>query len=157
MSSEILFASNVLLWAGFIALSALMFGVVRQIGLLHERSAPLGAMMIDHGPDIGERSPVFNVSDFDGTPIAVGSGVKFDKDDFFGGKPTALGPCPIMPLSELARWQEQPTHLQAPAAPPDGTVPSPGRRRQPAGPHRAGRRWGAPAQSWSAPGAHRAA
>ncbi len=40
------------------------------------------------------------------TPIAVGSGVKFDKDDFFGGKPTALGPCPIMPLSELARWQE---------------------------------------------------
>lgn len=92
MSSEILFASNVLLWAGFIALSALMFGVVRQIGLLHERSAPLGAMMIDHGPDIGERSPVFNVSDFDGTPIAVGRPLN-------PGRPSLLmftGPtCPI--------------------------------------------------------------
>jgi len=36
--------------SGFLALAALMLGVVRQIGLLHERSAPLGAMMLDHGP-----------------------------------------------------------------------------------------------------------
>ncbi len=35
-------------------------------------SAPLGAMMIDHGPDIGERSPTFKVTEFDGTPITVG-------------------------------------------------------------------------------------
>ncbi|HAF53792.1 MAG TPA: methylamine dehydrogenase accessory protein MauD [Thauera sp.] len=92
MSSEILFASNILLWAGFIALSALMFGVVRQIGLLHERSAPLGAMMIDHGPDIGERSPVFKLSDIDGAPIAVGRPLN-------PGRPSLLmftGPtCPI--------------------------------------------------------------
>jgi len=39
---------------------------------LHERSAPLGAMMLDHGPDVGEHSPVFNVKTFDGAPIAVG-------------------------------------------------------------------------------------
>ncbi|CAH1746491.1 Methylamine utilization protein MauD [Thauera humireducens] len=92
MASEILFASNVLLWAGFIALSALLFGVVRQIGLLHERSAPLGAMMIDHGPDIGERSPTFKVTEFDGTPITVGRPLN-------PGRPSLLmftGPtCPI--------------------------------------------------------------
>ncbi|MFV8754729.1 hypothetical protein ACNOYE_29635 [Nannocystaceae bacterium ST9] len=40
------------------------------------------------------------------TPVAVTSGVEFDTNEFFEGKPTKLGPCPIMPLSELARWEE---------------------------------------------------
>lgn len=75
MNAEILIASNVLLWAGFLALAALMLGVVRQIGLLHERSAPLGAMMLDHGPDVGERSPVFNVKTFEGDPLIVGRAI----------------------------------------------------------------------------------
>ncbi|WP_256369454.1 hypothetical protein [Methylophaga sp. SB9B] len=43
MNFEFLIASNVLLWGAFLALAALMLGVIRQIGLLHERSAPLGA------------------------------------------------------------------------------------------------------------------
>jgi len=72
MSGGILIASNVLLWGAFVVLAALMLGVIRQLGLLHERSAPLGAMMLDHGPDVGEHSPVFNVKTFDGEPIAVG-------------------------------------------------------------------------------------
>lgn len=72
MDTGLLIASNVLLWGAFLSLAALMLGVIRQIGLLHERSAPLGAMMIDHGPDIGEKSPVFNLTTFDGAPIAVG-------------------------------------------------------------------------------------
>ncbi len=75
MNAEILIASNVLLWAGFLALAALMLGVIRQIGLLHERSAPLGAMMLDHGPDVGERSPVFNVKTFEGDPLIVGRAI----------------------------------------------------------------------------------
>jgi methylamine dehydrogenase accessory protein MauD len=92
MSSGILMASNVLLWGAFLALAALMLGVIRQIGLLHERSAPLGAMMIDHGPDVGERSPVFTVTAFDGTPVTVGRSIN-------QGRPSLLmftGPsCPI--------------------------------------------------------------
>lgn len=79
MNAEILIASNVLLWAGFLALAALMLGVVRQIGLLHERSAPLGAMMLDHGPDVGERSPVFNVKTFDGDSLIVGRAITPDR------------------------------------------------------------------------------
>lgn len=78
MGTEFLVASNVLLWGAFLAMAALMLGVIRQIGLLHERSAPLGAMMIDHGPEIGERSPVFNVSTFDGKPLAVGRAITPD-------------------------------------------------------------------------------
>lgn len=76
MTSGILIGSNVLLWGAFLALAALMLGVIRQIGLLHERSAPLGAMMIDHGPDIGERSPTFALTTIDGTPVTVGRAVK---------------------------------------------------------------------------------
>src|SRR5690554_772053 len=75
MTFEFLVASNVLLWGAFLALAALMLGVIRQIGLLHERSAPLGAMMIDHGPDIGERSPVFNVTTIDEQPLLVGRAI----------------------------------------------------------------------------------
>lgn len=75
MDSGLLIASNVLLWGAFLCLAALMLGVIRQIGLLHERSAPLGAMMIDHGPDIGERSPVFNVKTFDGQSLVVGRAI----------------------------------------------------------------------------------
>ena len=92
MGTEFLIASNVLLWAAFLALAALMVGVVRQIGLLHERSAPLGAMMTDHGPDIGEHSPVFNVETIDGEPLMVGRAIT-------PGRPTLLmftGPsCPV--------------------------------------------------------------
>ena len=92
MNVELLIASNVLLWGAFLALAALMLGVIRQIGLLHERSAPLGAMMIDHGPDIGERSPVFNVTTIDEKPLIVGRAIT-------PGRPSLLmftGPsCPV--------------------------------------------------------------
>lgn len=92
MNFEFLVASNVLLWGAFLALAALMLGVIRQIGLLHERSAPLGAMMIDHGPDIGERSPVFSVSTIEGESLTVGRALS-------PGRPSLLmftGPsCPV--------------------------------------------------------------
>lgn len=92
MNAEILIASNVLLWAGFLALAALMVGVIRQLGLLHERSAPLGAMMVDHGPDIGERSPVFNVKTIEDESLVVGRAIT-------PGRPSLLmftGPsCPV--------------------------------------------------------------
>lgn len=92
MTSGIMIASNVLLWGAFLALAALMLGVIRQIGLLHERSAPLGAMMIDHGPDIGERSPVFSMTTIDGLPITVGRAVTPDRPSLL----MFTGPsCPI--------------------------------------------------------------
>lgn len=40
------------------------------------------------------------------TPIAITTGLKFDLETFHGGKPVPLGPCPIQPLSEQARWDE---------------------------------------------------
>ena len=74
---EILIASNILLWLMVIALGVLTFALARQIGLLHERSAPLGAVISDKGPDVGEDAPEFELKDFKGSPVKIG-GIRED-------------------------------------------------------------------------------
>ena len=69
---EFIIVSNILLWLVLVAGAILLLGLTRQVGLLHERSAPLGAMVTDRGPDIGEKSPVFNVLDFYEQPLQIG-------------------------------------------------------------------------------------
>jgi len=65
-------ASVVLLWVAFLGLAILMVGLIRQIGLLHERSSPMGAMITDHGPDIGDAAPQFELPDVFGQPVSLG-------------------------------------------------------------------------------------
>lgn len=67
-----LIVSNVLLWIAFLGLAALTLGLIRQIGLLHERSSPMGAMITDHGPDIGDAAPTFELPDIYGRPVQIG-------------------------------------------------------------------------------------
>lgn len=67
-----LYVSTFLLWIAVIFLVLLMLALARQIGLLHERIAPLGALMLDQGPKVGERTPVFEVRDLWGRFIRVG-------------------------------------------------------------------------------------
>lgn len=69
---EFLIVSNILMWLVMVAGAILLLGVTRQVGLLHERSAPLGAMVTDRGPDIGEKAPVFNVLDINDQPVQIG-------------------------------------------------------------------------------------
>lgn len=70
---EGLLVSNILLWAIAIALSVTVLALARQIGLLHERSAPLGAMVTDNGPEIGDKAPTFQLDDFSGKRVEIGS------------------------------------------------------------------------------------
>ncbi|WP_046863197.1 methylamine dehydrogenase accessory protein MauD [Microvirga massiliensis] len=72
MTQQLLVASNVLLWLALFGLGIVVVGLMRQIGLLHERSSPMGAMMTDHGPDIGDPAPAFNVVDYNGAPVRIG-------------------------------------------------------------------------------------
>lgn len=72
MSYEVLLYSNILLWVVVLALGAVVFGMVRQVGILHERVAPMGAMMNDHGPEVGEMAPDMKVAGIDGDLIRVG-------------------------------------------------------------------------------------
>lgn len=69
---EYIIASNVMLWLAFIALATACLALSRQVGILHERSAPLGAVISDKGPEVGDMSPKFDLSDHKGDVITLG-------------------------------------------------------------------------------------
>ena len=70
-----LIASNFLLWLLVIALLVIVFALARQIGVLHERVAPVGALMPMNGPKIGERVEPIKAQALDGTSITIGEGM----------------------------------------------------------------------------------
>jgi len=55
-----------------LVLAVLLFGLARQVGILHERVAPMGAMTSDEGPAVGEMAPMLWVATLAGDRIAVG-------------------------------------------------------------------------------------
>jgi methylamine dehydrogenase accessory protein MauD len=44
-------------------LAAVVMALLRQVGVLHERVTPMGALTIDRGPKEGEPAPVFELAD----------------------------------------------------------------------------------------------
>ncbi len=64
--------SNVLLWIALVALCAVVLALVRQIGVLHERITPVGALVTDHGPRVGEAVPELDLTDLAGGELRVG-------------------------------------------------------------------------------------
>ena len=65
--------SNGALWLLVIALSVALLAVIRQLGVLHERIAPVGALMLAKGVKIGESAPQIAVQDIDGGSRIVGA------------------------------------------------------------------------------------
>jgi methylamine dehydrogenase accessory protein MauD len=55
-----------------LGLAVLVFGLARQVGILHERVAPMGAMTSDQGLAVGEMSPHLSVSTLVGDRLALG-------------------------------------------------------------------------------------
>ena len=55
-----------------VVLAIMVLGLTRQIGILHERLAPMGAMVNDHGPDVGEMAPVLGVKSLLDAPVQIG-------------------------------------------------------------------------------------
>ena len=76
-----LIVSNILLWIAFLGVTVALLGLMRQVGLLHERSSPMGAMITDHGPDIGDAAPEFLLPDYFGRDVQIGGA---------SGRPTLL-------------------------------------------------------------------
>ncbi len=70
--TEALVVSNVLLWMLVVALSIVVLALVRQIGILHERVAPAGALLGREGPRPGEAAPVLEVEDLAGRRVRIG-------------------------------------------------------------------------------------
>ena len=65
--------SNVVLWIVVLALLGVVLALTRQVGVLHERIAPAGALMINRGLTVGEKAPVIEVVDLAGQPLKVGA------------------------------------------------------------------------------------
>jgi methylamine dehydrogenase accessory protein MauD len=70
--TDALLVSNVLLWIAVVVLAAVVVALVRQIGLLHERVFPVGALMTAGGPRVGEAAPELGVPDLAGRTVHVG-------------------------------------------------------------------------------------
>jgi methylamine dehydrogenase accessory protein MauD len=66
-----LMVSNAILWVVVLALVLVVFALARQIGILYERVAPMGALTIDTGPQVGEAAPQIPLHDLGGQPIAL--------------------------------------------------------------------------------------
>jgi methylamine dehydrogenase accessory protein MauD len=60
---EALLISNILLWILLVAMACVILALVRQIGVLYERVAPAGALMVGSGPKVGEAAPIVTVTD----------------------------------------------------------------------------------------------
>jgi methylamine dehydrogenase accessory protein MauD len=69
---EAIVISQVVLWILMIGMAAVQLAVLRQIGVLHERIAPLGALTIDKGPKEGESAPIFDLVDLRGRGVRIG-------------------------------------------------------------------------------------
>lgn len=70
---DALAVSNAILWAVVLALLVAVFALARQVGILYERIAPMGALMIDSGPAVGEAAPRFDLPALGGGTVAVGA------------------------------------------------------------------------------------
>ncbi len=68
----LLLISQGLLWLVILALAAVVFALIRQIGVLHERVAPVGALSISAGPGVGDAAPRVRMPDLNGAPVAIG-------------------------------------------------------------------------------------
>jgi methylamine dehydrogenase accessory protein MauD len=51
------------LWVLLLVVAALQLALLRQVGVIHERIAPMGALTLDKGPKEGESAPVFDLLD----------------------------------------------------------------------------------------------
>ena len=65
--------SNVVLWVVVLALLAVVLALTRQLGVLHERITPVGALMLNKGLAVGEQAPTVDVVDLSGSAVKVGA------------------------------------------------------------------------------------
>ncbi|MDH4039374.1 MAG: redoxin domain-containing protein [Gammaproteobacteria bacterium] len=64
--------SNIALWIGFIAMVLVNLALARQIGVLYERVAPAGALMMNQKLAVGAQAPGLSVTTLEGAVEEVG-------------------------------------------------------------------------------------
>ena len=104
---ETLIISNVLAWCAVIALVVVVLALSRQVGILYERIAPMGALMMDSGPAVGQPAPRLSLPQLGGGTLELGAPATHSTLLFF------LSPtCPVckklLPIVECIRRDEAP-------------------------------------------------
>jgi methylamine dehydrogenase accessory protein MauD len=67
-----LLVSQMMLWVAVIALAITVLALARQVGVLHERIAPVGALALGKGPQTGESAPRLTVRTLGGGSVEIG-------------------------------------------------------------------------------------
>ena len=70
--TEMLIVSNIVLWVLVVILALVVLALARQVGILHERVAPAGALQPTEGPKVGELTEAMRLEDLEGNPVTVG-------------------------------------------------------------------------------------
>jgi len=73
MSPALVTALLVLSWVAIAGLAFCVFALARQVGVLHERVAPVGALSMSRGPAVGERVPRLTATSVDGREVVIGA------------------------------------------------------------------------------------
>jgi methylamine dehydrogenase accessory protein MauD len=110
--TDALWISNALLWLLVVVLAGVVAALARQLGVLHERLAPLGALSIARGPEPGEPAPVLLAPTLAGAALSLGGA---DADGrrtlLFFASPT----CPVcktlLPTARRAAARERDVRL----------------------------------------------
>ncbi len=100
--------SNIALWVVVVCLVLVLLALTRQLGVLHERIAPAGALMINRGPAVGEPVAVVNAVDLEGRALRIGAARADGKSTLvLFVSPT----CPVcktlLPVVRSSRYQER--------------------------------------------------
>jgi methylamine dehydrogenase accessory protein MauD len=70
---QVLVFALVILYLALVALSVAFFALARQVGVLFERISPMGALVTEAGPRIGDRSTEFPLTSLTGGEVTVGN------------------------------------------------------------------------------------
>ena len=66
------FTSQILLWIAILVLGVLVAALARQIGVLHERIAPAGALTLHQKVNVGDKAPAMRLDTLEGKTVAIG-------------------------------------------------------------------------------------
>jgi len=70
--TEMLLISNILAWVMIIGLGIALYALARQIGVMHERISPVGALSLGSTLDVGSPAPVYTLPSLTGGSSPVG-------------------------------------------------------------------------------------
>jgi methylamine dehydrogenase accessory protein MauD len=70
---EALVVSNLILWVAVVVLCGVVLALLRQVGVLHERIAPAGALVGRDGPAVGDPAPRVDAPDRAGLQQRIGA------------------------------------------------------------------------------------